>query len=89
MTEPYFVPTEEMEGKEIVYYERLSMPMGQQMLIRVEDVITTMTHPLNGRAVTAPSAIVAKIFVRWDHVVTHQKMQEQIEHSMGLVEEDP
>ena len=74
------------DGTEISYIERIYLVDGRHLLINVDDYITTMAHPLNGRLVTGPSTIVAKLFARWDHVIGHENMAEHITRTMEDVE---
>ena len=83
---PHILATDLEDGTEIEYYEKIYTTDHRIIMIHVQDYITTMSHPLNGRQITGPSTIVAKIFARWDHVIGHENMAEHITRQMEDVE---
>ena len=84
----FTVCTEDMDGQEITFMERVLMEDGNFLLVPVTDVIQTMTHPLNGRTVTAPTNILAKIFVRWDVGIGHEQAMAHMKAEMGKIDPD-
>jgi hypothetical protein len=81
-----YTPTEDDEGKQVTYLERVILDDGTMLVMPIEDTITTLTHPLTNRTITGPSSIVAKVFARWDFIVGHQNMAEEITRNMLLIE---
>tara|TARA_B100000902_G_scaffold385248_1_gene426374 strand:- start:383 stop:658 length:276 start_codon:yes stop_codon:yes gene_type:complete len=87
MTKTY-TPTEEDEGKQVEYLERVILTDGTMLVMPIADTITTMTHPLTARTITGPTSIVAKVFARWDFIVGHQNMADEITRNMMQIEGD-
>ena len=83
-----WTPTEEDDGTEVVFYEERTLVDGRRLRIPVPDVIVTLTHPLNGTTVTAPSQILGTIWSRWDFIIGHQEMAAHIQRMMGKIEEE-
>tara|TARA_Y100000004_G_C8942346_1_gene424721 strand:+ start:1840 stop:2118 length:279 start_codon:yes stop_codon:yes gene_type:complete len=83
-----YTPTEEdaRKGRQVTYIERVILEDGSILAMPVEDTIVTLTHPLTARTLTGPSSIVAKVFARWDFIVGHQNMAEEITRNMLRLE---
>ena len=88
MIPTFTICTEDMDGEEITFMERILLEDGNFLLVPVTDVIQTMTHPLNGRTVTAPTNILAKIFVRWDVGIGHEQALAHMKAEMGKIDPD-
>jgi len=83
-----YTPIEDDEGKQVTYIERVVLQDGTMLVMPIEDTITTLTHPLTARTVTGPSSIVAKVFARWDFIVGHQNMADEITRNMMVFENE-
>ena len=77
-----WTPTEDDDNSEVVYLEHLTLADGRTMVLPIEDTIVTITHPLLGRTLTGPSAWVGTVFARWDLIVGHLKMKDEVEAEM-------
>lgn len=83
-----WTPTEDDDNSEVVYLEHLTLADGRTMVLPIEDTIVTITHPLLGRTLTGPSAWVGTVFARWDLIVGHLKMKDEVEAEMLRFQDD-
>ena len=86
--EDVWIPTEEDDGTEIVYYEDRLLEDGRTLRIPIPDTIITLTHPLTGQDYTAPMSLFGMIFSRVDFTIGHLQMKEHMEREMSKHEEE-
>jgi len=72
-----FVPSEEDVGTDITYYEEYPMSDGRTLRIAVPDTIISLTHLL-GAEIIAPSQIAGTMMARWDVLMPHLAMQDDL-----------
>lgn len=72
-----FVPSEADVGTDITYYEEYPLADGRTLRIPVKDTIISLTHLL-GAEIIAPSQIAGTIMARWDVLMPHLAMQDDL-----------
>ena len=87
-SEKNWIPTEEDDGTEIVYYEDRMLEDGRTLRIPIPDTIITLTHPLTGQNYTAPMSLFGMIFSRVDFTIGHLQMKEHIEQEMSRLDDE-
>jgi len=72
-----FVPSEADVGTDITYYEEYPLADGRTLRIPVKDTIISLTHLL-GAEIIAPSQIAGTMMARWDVLMPHLAMQDDL-----------
>jgi len=72
-----FVPSEADVGSDITYYEEYPLADGRTLRIPVKDTIISLTHLL-GAEIIAPSQIAGTMMARWDVLMPHLAMQDDL-----------
>ena len=72
-----FVPSEADVGTDITYYEEYLLADGRTLRIPVKDTIISLTHLL-GAEIIAPSQIAGTMMARWDVLMPHLAMQDDL-----------
>lgn len=70
-------PTEADVGTDITYYEEYPLADGRTLRIPVKDTIISLTHLL-GAEIIAPSQIAGTMMARWDVLMPHLAMQDDL-----------
>lgn|SRR6056300_871996 len=72
-----FVPDEADIGTDLTYYEEYPLADGRTLRIPIKDTIISLTHLL-GAEIIAPSQIAGTIMARWDVLMPHLAMQDDL-----------
>lgn len=72
-----FVPDEADIGTDLTYYEEYLLADGRTLRIPIKDTIISLTHLL-GAEIIAPSQIAGTIMARWDVLMPHLAMQDDL-----------
>ena len=72
-----FMPDEADVGTDITYYEDFPLEDGRVLRIPIKDTIISLTHLL-GAEIIAPSQIAGTMMARWDVLLPHLAMQDDL-----------
>ena len=72
-----FVPDEADIVTDLTYYEEYPLADGRTLRIPIKDTIISLTHLL-GAEIIAPSQIAGTIMARWDVLMPHLAMQDDL-----------